>query len=57
MIVVSEETGIVSVAHRGRLQRGVTPDRLQHILAAGALPGENGGAPVVTRAPDAPAQT
>lgn len=45
VIVVSEETGIVSVAHRGRLQRGVTPERLQHVLTAGALPGENGPAP------------
>jgi diadenylate cyclase len=57
VIVVSEETGIVSVAHRGRLQRGVTPDRLQHILAAGALPGENGGAAaIVTRPADGTAQ-
>jgi diadenylate cyclase len=55
VVVVSEETGIVSVAHRGRLQRGVTPDRLQHILAAGALPGENGGAPAVPRVTDGPA--
>ena len=38
VLVVSEETGNVSVAHRGRLQRGVTPDELTRILAAGALP-------------------
>jgi diadenylate cyclase len=42
VIVVSEETGMISVAHRGRLQRGVTPADLQHILAAGHLPGANG---------------
>ena len=39
VIVVSEETGIVSVAHRGRLQRGVTPAHLTRILEAGELPG------------------
>jgi diadenylate cyclase len=38
IVVVSEETGTVSVAHRGRLQRGVTPDDLRHILNAGQLP-------------------
>jgi diadenylate cyclase len=42
VIVVSEETGIVSVAHRGRLQRGVTPVDLQQILEAGELPGASG---------------
>lgn len=41
VIVVSEETGIVSVAHRGRLQRGVTPPELARILEAGQLPGDN----------------
>ena len=40
VIVVSEETGIVSVAHRGKLQRGVTPPQLTRILEAGELPGE-----------------
>ena len=40
VIVVSEETGIVSVAHRGRLQRGVTPADLTRILEAGHLPGD-----------------
>ncbi|HYH79999.1 MAG TPA: diadenylate cyclase CdaA [Longimicrobium sp.] len=45
VIVVSEETGIVSVAHRGRLQRGVNPADLQHILEAGELPGATDGAP------------
>jgi diadenylate cyclase len=43
VIVVSEETGIVSVAHRGRLQRGVAPAELGRILAAGRLPGETPG--------------
>lgn len=38
VVVVSEETGIVSVAHRGRLERGVDPDRLQQILTVGHLP-------------------
>lgn len=42
VIVVSEETGIVSVAHRGRLQRGVTASDLEHILTAGHLPGADG---------------
>jgi diadenylate cyclase len=40
VIVVSEETGIVSVAHRGRLQRGVTSAQLTRILEAGELPGD-----------------
>jgi diadenylate cyclase len=48
VIVVSEETGIVSVAHRGRLQRGVTSPELARILTAGELPA---GAP----SPSAPA--
>ena len=38
LVAVAEETGTVSVAHRGRLQRGVTPDDLRHILNAGQLP-------------------
>lgn len=38
IVVVSEETGTVSVAHRGRLQRGITPDDLRQILNAGQLP-------------------
>ena len=48
VIVVSEETGIVSVAHRGRLQCGVTPSDLPEIIKAGELPGEStAGAPPV----------
>jgi diadenylate cyclase len=48
VIVVSEETGIVSVAHRGRLQRGITPADLPEIIKAGELPGEStAGAPAV----------
>ena len=32
-IVVSEETGIVSVCHRGKLERNLTPDQLRKRLA------------------------
>jgi diadenylate cyclase len=42
VIVVSEETGIVSVAHRGQLRRGLSPGDLPHIIKAGELPGGNG---------------
>jgi diadenylate cyclase len=35
IVVVSEETGVVSIAHRGRLRRGLTTDELQEILAGG----------------------
>lgn len=42
VIVVSEETGIVSVAHRGQLRRGISPGDLPHIIKAGELPGGNG---------------
>ena len=31
-IIISEETGIISVAQRGALHRYVTPDRLRDIL-------------------------
>ena len=34
VIVVSEETGNISVAYRGRLRRGLDADRLERILAA-----------------------
>ncbi len=33
VIVVSEETGTISVAERGRLRRALTPDTLQDLLA------------------------
>jgi diadenylate cyclase len=32
VVVVSEETGVISLAHRGRLERGFTPDRLRDLL-------------------------
>ncbi|HEX8694312.1 MAG TPA: diadenylate cyclase CdaA [Longimicrobium sp.] len=48
VVVVSEETGIISVAHRGRLQRGLTPEQLQHVLNAGHLPSAPAAAPRVT---------
>jgi diadenylate cyclase len=35
VVVVSEETGALSVAHRGRLRRGVSVDQLQELLAGG----------------------
>jgi diadenylate cyclase len=41
VIVVSEETAQISIAHRGRLERDVGPDRLRTLLAGG------GGAEVV----------
>lgn len=34
IVVVSEETGIISVAYRGRLSRGLDPDRLRRFLGA-----------------------
>jgi len=33
-VVVSEETGILSVAHNGRMIRRLDPQRLQNILLA-----------------------
>jgi diadenylate cyclase len=35
VVVVSEETGAISVAHRSRLRRGVSADELQDLLAGG----------------------
>lgn len=35
VVVVSEETGAISVAHRSRLRRGVSSDELQELLAGG----------------------
>jgi diadenylate cyclase len=34
VVVVSEETGIISVAYRGRLSRGLDEDRLRRFLSA-----------------------
>ena len=34
VVVVSEETGAISVAYRGRLSRGIDRDRLQRILSS-----------------------
>ena len=33
-VVVSEETGLISVAHAGRMLRNLDPDRLEHVLGA-----------------------
>jgi diadenylate cyclase len=33
-VVVSEETGSISIAHSGRMIRRLDPDRLENILAA-----------------------
>jgi diadenylate cyclase len=35
VVVVSEETGMISVAHRSRLRRGISADELQDLLAGG----------------------
>lgn len=35
VVVVSEETAQISVAHRGRLERGVGPERLRTLLTGG----------------------
>jgi len=35
VVVVSEETGLISVAHRSRLRRGISPNELQDLLAGG----------------------
>ena len=40
VIVVSEETGNISVAHRGRLVRGLRGDELSRIISSGQLPAE-----------------
>lgn len=36
VLVVSEETSHISIAHRGRLERNVGPDRVRQALAGGA---------------------
>ena len=38
VVVVSEETSTISVAHRGRLQRGLDAERLSQLLAGGVAP-------------------
>jgi diadenylate cyclase len=35
VVVISEETGQISLAHQGRLQRGLRPDELRQLLEAG----------------------
>jgi diadenylate cyclase len=37
VIVVSEETSIVSMAHRGRIERGIDEDRLRALLSGAAV--------------------
>jgi diadenylate cyclase len=37
-VVVSEETGSLSIAHAGRMIRRLDPDRLKNILSAFYLP-------------------
>lgn len=44
IVVVSEETGTISVAHRGVLLRRLSADDLRGILAAGTLPDASVGA-------------
>lgn len=38
VVVISEETGQISLAHRGLLSRGLRPDELEARLAAGGEP-------------------
>lgn len=42
VLVVSEETAQISLAHRGRLERGVAPDRLREVLAGGGAVVQSG---------------
>jgi diadenylate cyclase len=42
VVVISEETGQISLAHRGTLQRGLRPDELEARLAAGEEAGSTG---------------
>ena len=44
VVVVSEETGTVSVSYRGRLSRGLDVDRLRRFLSALLLKGKKGSA-------------
>lgn len=43
VVVISEETGQISLAHRGALQRGLRPDELEARLAAGETDAQSGG--------------
>lgn len=45
VVVVSEETGTVSVTYRGRLSRGLDEDRLRRFLAALLIKGKPVGSP------------
>ena len=45
VIVVSEETGTISVAENGELTRGYTRDRLKTLLRTKLLPEKNGKHP------------
>jgi diadenylate cyclase len=58
VIVVSEETGCISVAEQGRLRRSLTPDTLRQILTEALTPGANGrtAAPLTHRDEPAAAQ-
>jgi diadenylate cyclase len=40
-VVVSEETGAISIAHAGRIIRRLDPERLENILAAFYDPGKS----------------
>lgn len=42
VVVVSEETGAISLAYRGRLSRGLDEERLRRILSAVLLRGDQG---------------
>ena len=55
VIVISEETSVISVAHRGSLERGVSVERLQELLATGpfARAAATGLEPVPPLAPNA----
>lgn len=45
VVVVSEETGNISVSYRGRLSRGLDEDRLRRFLSALLLKGTSQGSP------------
>ncbi|MBM4372093.1 MAG: DNA integrity scanning protein DisA nucleotide-binding domain protein, partial [Deltaproteobacteria bacterium] len=45
VVVVSEETGRISVAVGGRIEAGVEPDRLRELLLTGQPAGAEAGRP------------